>query len=804
MNRLIGLLAASSLAVTVAACGDDASGVECGANTSEVDGVCVADDVNETTCGTGTVASGTECVPDGSVICETGTTFDMASGTCVADITGCAAGTVVVDGECRDPADVTTDISEPAEPNDLNGTPGTFDLPAVGDAITISGCFEPTVDAGEELADFDSFLFEGSGPALLDITVDGIGGAAGAFQLSAGDEELVNAGFQRFGINLANDMSQRTVFLPKAATFALTLGDSRSILSGFPAGGPDACYVATIRNIAVPAATAATPGTTVDGTFTSDTQFLSLTPTADGAIAQSQTEASNENALVDSVLLVNDVYRSSNAGLSARDFGEAAGNIAGGLNVADDVIYVIDPVINLSLFPVNFSHLITDVPVVAMATDGSSVSVPSPTNDGGSSIFFNVASTDDVIFLDLDATSFSTNVDWFILDANLQPVATVETSSGGATTGHYRFEQTGTHYIEIQDFGGSTVDPFDFISTQVDITPTALTVGTPVTAQTFGANNGTFYTIAPGALEWWNITGTPTGFDDDMLLSVFDEAANGQLLRDVSPVADFVLVDGEDNLQLLEDADPILLMITDDSITPNAAATFDFSIADNAFTDLGTVAAATPVNSVVTGATADEYYIASANAGETMNVTVTGNNGLDPILVMIDSDGETVIDSNAGADSLERNFSVVATGIVAFAIRDAGAAGGDYTLDLSIAEAFDQNLTSTPAVAIPDNDVNGVDDTITAAACIVGAVTVDLDITHTFRSDVNVSLTSPDGTTEIVFAIGFDSSDDILDTFTVPGFEGEDGLGDWVLNVFDDANLDTGTFNSWGLNLTCF
>ncbi len=808
MNRLIGLLGACSLAVTVAGCGDNASGVECGANTSEVDGVCVAD-VNDTTCGTGTVASGTECVPDGSVICETGTTFEMASGTCVADITGCGAGTVVVDGECKDPADVTTDISEPAEPNDLGGTPGTFDLPAVGDAITIGGCIEPTQDGGEELADFDSFIFASTGPALLDITVDGIGGAAGAFQLQTGDEDLFNAGFQRFGVNLANDMSQRTLFLPKAANFAISFGDSRTIVSGFPAGSADACYVATIRNVAIPAATAATVGTAVDGTFASDTQFLSLTPPANGTVAISATTAANESALVDSVLMVNDVYQNSSAGLGDpnagfRQLGADAGNGAGNLQTTDDVVYVIDPVINLSLFPVAFSHLINDVPVVAIATDGSGVSVPSPTVGVGSFLSFDVATAGDVVFLDLDASAFSNDVDWFILNSALEPVATIDTFSAGLQAGHYRFEEAGVHYIEIQDFAGSTVDPFNFVSTQIDHTPTALTIGTPVTAQTFAADNATFYTVTPGAFEWWNITGTPTAFDDDMLLSVFDGGENGQLQRDVARVDDFVLVDGEDTFQILENADPVLLMISDDSGTPNAAATFDFSVADITFTDLGTVAAATPVNSVVTAAGPDEYYLASANDGETLNVTVTGNNGFDPILVVIDNNGHTILDADTGADTFERTFSFVADGRVTFAVRDAGGVGGDYTLDLSIAVAFDQNLTSTPALAIPDNDGNGIQDSITAAACIVGAVTVDLDISHTFRSDVNVSLTSPDGTTEVVFSVGFDSANDIVDTFTVTGFEGEEGLGDWELSVIDDASGDVGTLNTWGLNLSCF
>ncbi|MBL4633578.1 MAG: hypothetical protein JKY56_06890, partial [Kofleriaceae bacterium] len=343
MNKLTWLLAAASLgAVTVAGCGDDSPSLECGANTTMTDGVCVGDTGTNTTCGAGTIAMGTECVPDGSVICETGTTLDMASGTCVADITGCGTGTIVVDGVCTDPADVVADVTEAAEPNDLgeDGTPGTITLPMAGESITISGCIEPTTDmAGNAVIDEDAYLFEAAGPTLLDITVDGFNGVAGAFQVITGDHELFDAGFTRFGLNLANDMSQRQVFLPKAAAYGISFSDSRALFFGLPAGGAGACYLATIRNVALPTPTAITVDTPLDGTFGSDTQFLRFTPAADGSIATSTTVAPNESALVDTVLMVAGQYRGNSAGLGDRNFGDPAANVGGGLNTADMVIF---------------------------------------------------------------------------------------------------------------------------------------------------------------------------------------------------------------------------------------------------------------------------------------------------------------------------------------------------------------------------------------------------------------------------------------------------------------------------------
>jgi subtilisin-like proprotein convertase family protein len=84
---------------------------------------------------------------------------------------------------------------------------------------------------------------------------------------------------------------------------------------------------------------------------------------------------------------------------------------------------------------------------------------------------------------------------------------------------------------------------------------------------------------------------------------------------------------------------------------------------------------------------------------------------------------------------------------------------------------------------------------------------VSVDITHTYICDLIVELTSPEGTTVRLHNRTGGTSENIVgwyDTdFTVDGpgslteFIGESSSGEWEIWVSDNANIDTGTLNSW-------
>jgi subtilisin-like proprotein convertase family protein len=75
---------------------------------------------------------------------------------------------------------------------------------------------------------------------------------------------------------------------------------------------------------------------------------------------------------------------------------------------------------------------------------------------------------------------------------------------------------------------------------------------------------------------------------------------------------------------------------------------------------------------------------------------------------------------------------------------------------------------------------------------------VDVNITHTYRGDLVVTLVAPDGSTYILHNRAGGSADNLIATFTVNA-SSEVANGTWRLRVADQANLDTGTLNTWSL-----
>ncbi|MCF6349740.1 MAG: proprotein convertase P-domain-containing protein [Flavobacteriaceae bacterium] len=128
--------------------------------------------------------------------------------------------------------------------------------------------------------------------------------------------------------------------------------------------------------------------------------------------------------------------------------------------------------------------------------------------------------------------------------------------------------------------------------------------------------------------------------------------------------------------------------------------------------------------------------------------------------------------------------------------------------------------TSLPAAVI--DDTNDPVDVITVPvnAGIINDLNIAIDITHTFLADLNITLTSPAGTTVDLFFdkctdnndmnIMFDDEGDVLvcneptvGTFipdnALSAFDGEAFEGDWTLTIVDDAPGDEGVLNTWCL-----
>ncbi len=81
-------------------------------------------------------------------------------------------------------------------------------------------------------------------------------------------------------------------------------------------------------------------------------------------------------------------------------------------------------------------------------------------------------------------------------------------------------------------------------------------------------------------------------------------------------------------------------------------------------------------------------------------------------------------------------------------------------------------------------------------------VSLDLNIPHTWSGDLKVSLVSPSGKEVVVQDRQGGSKDDVTGSFDLSeAFKGEEAKGTWTLKVEDKAKRDTGTLQSWGLNL---
>lgn len=173
--------------------------------------------------------------------------------------------------------------------------------------------------------------------------------------------------------------------------------------------------------------------------------------------------------------------------------------------------------------------------------------------------------------------------------------------------------------------------------------------------------------------------------------------------------------------------------------------------------------------------------------------------------------------------------------------------GLDITTVSSLPTVTVDTQTQSTPLAIPDGDL--ITSTIEAPASLMGStlcsITVTTDISHTFPGDLDVTLTSPEGTivtlttdngadNDNVFAgtlwddkansggqVPYTNNDGLVtDHLYVNGtaaamlvpeeplaaFNGEDPVGTWTLTVSDDlSNTNVGMLNSWSIHLgRCF
>lgn len=113
--------------------------------------------------------------------------------------------------------------------------------------------------------------------------------------------------------------------------------------------------------------------------------------------------------------------------------------------------------------------------------------------------------------------------------------------------------------------------------------------------------------------------------------------------------------------------------------------------------------------------------------------------------------------------------------------------------------------TLSPALAIPDNNATGITRSLTISGPAnfkIEYAAVTVSITHPYRGDLEMFLTSPAGTISKIATTRYDSGDNYNNwTFTSVVHWGESPNGTWSFKVADRFSADTGTLNSWTLTL---
>lgn len=124
--------------------------------------------------------------------------------------------------------------------------------------------------------------------------------------------------------------------------------------------------------------------------------------------------------------------------------------------------------------------------------------------------------------------------------------------------------------------------------------------------------------------------------------------------------------------------------------------------------------------------------------------------------------------------------------------------------------------SASPFLSIPDSVPAGVTSNLSitgaaATACTIASVTVDINLTHTYIGDLEITLTSPGGAPLTLHTLTGGSADNLVGTYLTTltpheslfGFAGASVAGTWSMHVADLSATDTGVLNSWGLHITC-
>jgi immune inhibitor A len=133
---------------------------------------------------------------------------------------------------------------------------------------------------------------------------------------------------------------------------------------------------------------------------------------------------------------------------------------------------------------------------------------------------------------------------------------------------------------------------------------------------------------------------------------------------------------------------------------------------------------------------------------------------------------------------------------------------GAITLDVEVTQKEDTKRgvvkgSENVTVAIPDANTTGITRTIQIGQVgKVVSIDVEVQITHSWASDLVIDIISPGNTTVHLFNKAGGSSPYAPRIFKPTQFTGEPSNGNWTLKVKDTARSDVGSLKSWSISIT--
>jgi subtilisin-like proprotein convertase family protein len=244
--------------------------------------------------------------------------------------------------------------------------------------------------------------------------------------------------------------------------------------------------------------------------------------------------------------------------------------------------------------------------------------------------------------------------------------------------------------------------------------------------------------------------------------------------------------------------DGTLTHTTNVSLTINSVPVPDFSLS------------ASPSSNTVTAGGSANYTISeTAINGYSNNVTLSASPAISGVTYgfapnPIGPGGSSTLTCTTTTGASTGTFTITITGTdgtlthntsVSLTINPSGGGGNPV-----------KTFSLSPNLAIPDNNATGVTSTLNVPDSLtVGSISVGVNITHTYKGDLVVTLIGPDNTSAILHNRTGGATDNVITTFAIAtapaqaltAFNGKNTAGAWKLKVQDLAAADVGTLVSW-------